>query len=358
MDRDVKDLLEGLKLHPRDFDAYADAFSKQRITNAAALVSLTPAQLYDCGVRIGHLAAFAEAIRQLKARLDVVERRERAAVSTVKPKRRAIGKSEADKAVRFIHSLPQVIATLSRDLIGLDEQCGLMVLAVLCKEHCLLLGPPGVAKSTLCERLFRLFDVPAEEHDSAFFHRLLTRFTLPDELFGPVSLQLLKEDQYQRNTYRYLPQARVAFLDEIFKSNSAILNALLTILNERMFDNGVSRSKVRSYLDLRLCLCALLVLAIAHVLIVVVVNDQVPLMVMIAASNEYPPDSGELQALYDRFLFRSWIDPTYSLDSFAQLLTLPYDADQGTATRSVLPLAGTHAHERRLTRRVVLIQSI
>jgi hypothetical protein len=122
----------------------------------------------------------------------------------------------------------------------------------------------------------------------AFFERLLTKYSNPEELFGPLSLTALEKDEYIRKTAGYLPTASVAFLDEIFKANSAILNSLLTILNERRFDNGNERVAV-------------------------------PLLAVVAASNELP-DSEELDALYDRFLFRRQVMPV-SDGAIAELLT-------------------------------------
>ena len=115
----------------------------------------------------------------------------------------------------------------------------------------------------------------------------MTRFSVPEELFGTLSLSALEHDEYIRLTDGYLPTAHVAFLDEIFKANSAILNALLTILNEREFDNGVRRVEV-------------------------------PLIAVVAAANEVPTDD-ELMALYDRFVVRCRVDPV-STAGFSELL--------------------------------------
>eukprot|EP00889_Picochlorum_renovo_P000748 jgi/Picre1/27778/NNA_000742.t1 len=132
-----------------------------------------------------------------------------------------------------------------------------------------LVGPPGTAKSELSRRLSSLTG-------GVYFERLLTRFSVPEELFGPLSIKGLEQDEYTRKTDGYLPTAEVAFIDEIFKANSAILNALLTLLNERLFDNGAERLSV-------------------------------PLLCLVGASNELP-ESEELDALYDRFLIRKSVD--------------------------------------------------
>ncbi|MEN8219667.1 MAG: AAA family ATPase [Pseudomonadota bacterium] len=172
---------------------------------------------------------------------------------------------------------------LSQNLIERDTPIRLTLLAALSGEHLLLLGPPGTAKSELARRLKQAFK------GGNYFERLLTRFSVPEELFGPLSIKALEEDRYERLTSRYLPTATVAFIDEIFKANSAILNSLLTLLNEREFDNGVNR-------------------------------DKTPLSCVVGASNELP-EGEELDALYDRFLLRYQVMPV-SQESFAQLLRL------------------------------------
>jgi MoxR-like ATPase len=172
---------------------------------------------------------------------------------------------------------------LSAGLIEREIPTRLALLAALAGEHVLLIGPPGTAKSELARRLRLSFT------EQAYFERLLTRFSVPEELFGPLSIKALEEDRYQRQTDGYLPTAAVAFLDEIFKANSAILNALLTLLNEREFDNGTQRVKT-------------------------------PLVSVVGASNELPQEE-ELLALYDRFLVRCHVGPV-SDDGFAGLLGL------------------------------------
>lgn len=166
--------------------------------------------------------------------------------------------------------LRAVLARLGHGLVDRDEQVRCVLLAALCGEHVLLVGPPGTAKSEIARRLHDVIG-------GRWFERLLTRFTVPEELFGPLSLTALDEGRWCREVDGYLPTATVAFLDEVFKANSAILNALLTLLNERMFDQGPQRIAV-------------------------------PLATLVAASNEAPTDAG-LQAFLDRFLFRCAVAP-------------------------------------------------
>ena len=173
--------------------------------------------------------------------------------------------------------------TLVTGLVERDLPIRLALIAALAGEHLLLVGPPGTAKSLVARRLNLAFT------KSDYFERLLTRFTVPEELFGPLSIKGLEEDRYERLTAAYMPTASIAFLDEIFKANSAILNSLLTLLNEREFDNGTRR-------------------------------DKAPLIAVIGASNELP-DSEELNALYDRFLLRLYVG-SVSKDAFPSLLRL------------------------------------
>jgi MoxR-like ATPase len=184
------------------------------------------------------------------------------------------------------HRLLTVRDALLDGLVERDLPVRLALLAALAGEHLLLLGPPGTAKSEVARRLRGAFQ------DATYFERLLTRFSVPEELFGPLSIKALEEDRYRRLTKGYLPEATFAFLDEIFKANSAILNALLTLLNEREFDNGEDRVKT-------------------------------PLLCVVAASNELP-EGEELHALYDRFLLRCHVQPV-SDAGFERLLALRGD---------------------------------
>ena len=144
--------------------------------------------------------------------------------------------------------------------------------AILSAEHILLLGPPGTAKSALVRVLAQAFG-------ASYFERLLTKFTTPEEIFGPISLRALEQDRYLRITTGKLPEAEIVFLDEIFKSNSAILNSLLSLINERTYANDG-------------------------------IPVPCPLVALFGASNELP-EGKELEALFDRFLVRH--DLTYLL---------------------------------------------
>ncbi len=166
----------------------------------------------------------------------------------------------------YFGRLNALIEALSAGLVERREQVRLALLAALAGEHTLLIGPPGTAKSELARRLHTAF------RDARYFERLLTRFTVPEELFGPLSIQALEADRYERHTSGFLPAATIAFIDEVFKANSAILNALLTLLNEREFDNGAGRQAC-------------------------------PLISAIGATNVVPEDE-VADAFFDRFLLR------------------------------------------------------
>lgn len=146
-----------------------------------------------------------------------------------------------------------------------------MLVALLARQHMLLIGPAGTAKSALSVELAKIVQ------GTTYFQWLLTKFSTPEELFGPLSLKDLEQGVYKRVTTAKLPEAHVVFLDEIFKSNPAILNSLLTLINERLFYNDG-------------------------------LPIQTPLMSVIGASNEYPDEDEELGALFDRFLLRFEVD--------------------------------------------------
>lgn len=187
----------------------------------------------------------------------------------------------------LVEKLRAIRDRLTTGLVERDLAVRLGLLAALSGEHLLLLGPPGTAKSLVARRLRLAIQ------GGTYFERLLTRFSVPEELFGPLSISGLQEDRYERLTQSYLPTASIAFLDEIFKANSAILNSLLTLLNERVFHNG---AKV----------------------------VQTPLVAVVGASNELP-EGEELDALLDRFLLRLHVGPV-SGKAFPELIAL---SDEG-----------------------------
>jgi MoxR-like ATPase len=160
---------------------------------------------------------------------------------------------------------------LAASLIERDEVIRASLVALLARQHLVVLGPPGTAKSALVAELARRIS-PQNGAGLRSFAYLMTRFTTPEELFGPVSVSGLKRDEYRRITAGKLVEAELVFLDEIFKASSAILNALLKIANERVFHNGDQEMQVR-------------------------------LISLFGASNEMP-QGNELEALWDRFLLR------------------------------------------------------
>ena len=170
--------------------------------------------------------------------------------------------------------------------------------ALLASQHVLIIGPPGTAKSMLADELCRRIT------GAQYFQWLLTKFTTPEELFGAVSLKALEADDYRRVTDNKLPEAHIAFLDEVFKSSSSILNSILTIINERIFHNGREATAV-------------------------------PLLTLFGASNELPEDD-ELVALYDRFLLRFAVDYIQEDFRFLHMLQAQEPAEQTTLTLNEL----------------------
>jgi len=179
------------------------------------------------------------------------------------------------------------------------------LVALLAGQHVLVIGPPGTAKSMLADEVCRRID------GARYFQWLLTRFTTPEELFGAVSLRGLEEDDYRRLTTHKLPEAHVAFLDEVFKASSSILNTILTIMNERRFHNGRA-------------------------------VETVPLVTLFAAANELPEDD-ELLALHDRFLLRFLVDYLHEDFRFLKLLQARPPASRTTISLAELDAARAEA---------------
>lgn len=178
-----------------------------------------------------------------------------------------------------------ILGGLRRGTFERDEALGLSLLSALAGESMFLLGLPGVGKSMIARRLKCAFE------NATVFEYLMSRFSTPDEIFGPVSISKLKdEDCYERVTTGYLPEAEVVFLDEIWKAGPAIQNSLLTVLNEKIYLNGNREMKL-------------------------------PLKGVIAASNELPAKDEGLEALWDRFMIRYVVNPIVSRDNFFKLIT-------------------------------------
>ncbi|WP_435019036.1 AAA family ATPase [Tundrisphaera sp. TA3] len=159
----------------------------------------------------------------------------------------------------------EVVEPMKRRFVGRDEVVDLIALATVAGEHLFLLGPPGTAKSALIRGF-------ASAVKGRYFEYLLTRFSEPNEIFGPVDLAKLRKGTVATVTTGMLPEAEFAFLDELFNANSAILNQLLTVLNERVYRRGAEKIRL-------------------------------PLLSLFSASNQLAEDEA-LGALFDRFLIR------------------------------------------------------
>lgn len=173
---------------------------------------------------------------------------------------------------------------LKTGLFEKDEAVRLALLCAVSGESIFFLGPPGTAKSMISRHISKAFK------GATYFEYLMNEFSTPDEIFGPVSLTELQKDNYKRITDGYLPKANVAFLDEIWKSGPAILNTLLTIVNEKKFHNGKKL-------------------------------EDVPLVALLSASNELPQKGRGLEALWDRFILRVIVSPVQDDENLFKIIT-------------------------------------
>lgn len=204
-----------------------------------------------------------------------------------------------------------VVEEMKRRFVGRDEVIDLIALAVVAGEHLFLHGPPGTAKSALIRQF-------AQAVRGQYFEYLLTRFSEPNEIFGPIDLARLREGTVATVTTGMLPEAEFVFLDELFNANSAILNNLLTVLNERVYRRGAE-------------------------------THRLPLLSLFSASNHLPDDDA-LRALFDRFLLRCHVD-NLRREAMPRLLAA------GWALENPTPLeAGVSADDlRELSRQVYAV---
>lgn len=213
---------------------------------------------------------------------------------------------------RILEKLKKIRADLKTRYLERDDVIDGAFCALLTGSHLLLIGPPGTAKSQLANELCRKIA------GAQYFQWLLTKFTTPEELFGAVSLRGLENDEYRRVTAGKLPEAHIAFLDEVFKASSSILNTLLTIMNERIFYNGTEKVKI-------------------------------PLISLFGASNELPSEEDELEALYDRFLLRYVVDYIREDFRFLKMLNAEADeSDEGVITADELNTCKTETEKIKL----------
>jgi MoxR-like ATPase len=186
----------------------------------------------------------------------------------------------------------RIIKALNENLYEREEVIRLALLVTIAGESIFLLGPPGVAKSLIARRLKYIFK------EGKSFEYLMNRFSTPDEIFGPVAISKLKnEDKYERKTTKYLPWADVVFLDEIWKAGPSIQNSLLTAINEKKYRNGEQ-------------------------------EEDIKLKGLLSASNELPAKDEGLEALWDRFIVRYYVENITDKYNFIEFLKSNNDPNE------------------------------
>lgn len=211
----------------------------------------------------------------------------------------------------MIERFKLLLQEMNRGIYEKETEIALSLLAALAGESIILLGPPGVAKSMVARQLKTAF------RDAQSFEYLMSRFSTPDEIFGPVSIQKLKtSDTYERAVEGYLPTADVVFLDEIWKAGPAIQNTLLTVINEKIFRNGNREMHL-------------------------------PLKLLVAASNELPAKGEGLEALWDRFVIRIESRPIKLEKNFRAMLLEVKSEERGVKKQS--PAAEGKANSNAIT---------
>lgn len=211
----------------------------------------------------------------------------------------------------MIERFKLLLQEMNRGIYEKETEISLSLLAALAGESIILLGPPGVAKSMVARQLKTAF------RDAQSFEYLMSRFSTPDEIFGPVSIQKLKtSDTYERAVEGYLPTADVVFLDEIWKAGPAIQNTLLTVINEKIFRNGNREMHL-------------------------------PLKLLVAASNELPAKGEGLEALWDRFVIRIESRPIKLEKNFRAMLLEVKSEERGVKKQS--PAAEGKANSNAIT---------
>jgi len=194
--------------------------------------------------------------------------------------------------------IEKLLNKLNEGIIEKEEVMALALLSSIAGESIFLLGPPGVAKSLIARRLKYAYK------DAKVFEYLMSRFSTPDEIFGPVSISKLKTDKYERIVDNYLPSAEVVFLDEIWKAGPSIQNALLTILNEKKFRGAKNNEGKNGESKIEI---------------------DVPIKALISASNELPHKDQGLEALWDRFLVRLFVEGIEDQKKFEEMIDMPSD---------------------------------